>query len=136
MNRTVLAICVLIALLSQGAEGTAAGTQSKARRVVLTLPRVPAAQEAVWLSVRLGVLQRGWRVLVFSDDGQLLGAISPFAIPAGHKAGTYTLPLPENAVRRGRIAVRLVVEVMENVTRAPARSEVEDVRLVYVPVNH
>src|SRR5262249_14265298 len=135
MNRTVLATYVLIALLAPGAGATAAGTQSKARRVVLTLPRTPAAQEAVWLSVRLGVLQRGWRVLVLSDDGRLLGAISPFAIPAGNKAGTYTIPLPQDAVRHGRVAVRLAVEIMENVTRAPTRSEVEDVRLVYVPVN-
>jgi len=71
-----------------------------------------------------------------SDDGKLLGTIAPFAIPPGNKTGTYTIPLPEEAVRRGRVAVRLAVEVMENVTRAPTRSEVEDVQPVYVPVHH
>ena len=135
MNRTVLAACVLLVLLAPGVETAAAGTQSEARRVVLTLPRPPATSEVVWLSVRLGVLQRGWRVLVWSDDGQLLGAIAPFAIPPGDPAGTYTMPLPEHAVRGGRVVVRLVVEVMEHVTRAPMYSEVEDVQLVYVPVH-
>lgn len=135
MHRTAFTAFVLMALLALGADAIAAGTQSDAHRVVLTLPRAPAAPEAVWLSVRLGVLQRGWRVLVLSDDGKLLGVISPFAIPAGNKAGTYTIPLPENAVRHRRVVVRLVVEVREHVTRAPTRSEVEDVQLVYVPVS-
>lgn len=134
MSRAVLAACALIALLAQGAAAPAAVTPSSAGRTVLTLPRPPAAQEAVWLSVRVGVLQRGARVLVLSDEGALLGAISPFAIVPGHEAGTYTIPLPENAVRQGRVAVRLVVEDNQHATRAPAGGEVEDVGLVYVPV--
>ena len=130
MSRAMLAACALIALLAQGASvpATAAPT------TVLTLPRPPAAQEAVWLSVRVGVLQRGARVLVFSDEGTLLGAISPFAIPPGHEAGTYTIPLPENAVRDGRVVVRLVVEDRKHAARPATGGEVEDVGLVYVPV--
>ena len=134
MNRAVLAAYALLALLAPGAEATAAGTPSSARRIVLTLPRAPAAQEAVWLSVRVGVLERGVRILVLSDDGTLLGAISPFAISPGKEAGTYTIPLPENAVSQGRVAVRLVVEDREHVTRPATGGEVEDVGLVYVPV--
>jgi len=131
MKGRVLAACVLTALLAQGA--AAAGTPPSADRVVLTLPRPPAPNESVWLSVRLGALQRGARVLVLSDDGQLLGAISPFAIPPGQKAGAYTIPLPDNAVRDGRVAVRVVVEEREHVTRSSTHGEVEDVGLVYVP---
>jgi hypothetical protein len=130
----VLAACALIALLAQGAEAPAAVTPSGAARTVLMLPRPPAAQEAVWLSVRVGVLRRGARVLVFSDEGTLLGAISPFAIPPGKEAGTYTIPLPENAVRDGRVVVRLVVEEREHAARPATGGEVEDVGLVYVPV--
>jgi len=130
----VLAACALIALLAQGADAPAAVTPPNAPRTVLTLPRPPAAQEAVWLSVRVGVLQRGARVLVLSDDGTLLGAISPFAIPPGKEAGTYTIPLPQNFVRDGRVVVRLVVEEREHATRPATGGEVEDVGLVYVPV--
>jgi hypothetical protein len=130
----VLAACALLALLAQGADAPAAVTPSSAGRTVLTLPRPPAAQEAVWLSVRVGVLQRGARVLVLSDEGTLLGAISPFAIAPGKEAGTYTIPLPENSVRDGRVVVRLVVEDNQHAPRPPAGGEVEDVGLVYVPV--
>jgi hypothetical protein len=126
----VLAACALAALLAQGA---AASAPPAPDRIVLTLPRAPAATEAVWLSVRLGVLRRGARVLVLSDDGRLLGAISPFAIAPGDKAGAYTIPLPEGTVRDGRVAVRIVVEEREHVTRPSTRGEVEDVDLVYVP---
>ena len=134
MSRTMLAACALIALLAQSGDVPAAVTPSSAGRTVLTLPRPPAEQEAVWLSVRVGVLQRGARVVVFSDDGKLLGAISPFAIVPGKEAGTYTIPLPENSVRDGRVVVRLVVEDREHPTRPATGSEVEDVELVYVPV--
>ena len=134
MSRAVLAACALIALLAQGADAPAAVTPSSAGRTVLTLPRPPASQEAVWLSVRVGVLQRGARVLVLSDEGTLLGAISPFAIVPGHEAGTYTIPLPESSVRDGRVVVRLVVEDREHATRPATGGEVEDVGLVYVPV--
>jgi hypothetical protein len=130
VSRVVLAACALIALLAQGASVPA----TAAPATVLTLPRPPAAQEAVWLSVRVGVLQRGARVLVLSDEGALLGAISPFAIPPGKEAGTYTIPLPENSVRDGRVVVRLVVEEREHATRPATGGEVEDVGLVYVPV--
>lgn len=134
MSRAVLAACALLALLAQGADAPAAVTLPGAGRTVLTLPRPPAAQEAVWLSVRVGVLQRGARVLVLSDEGTLLGAISPFAIAPGHEAGTYTIPLPGNSVREGRVVVRLVVEEREHAMRPATGSEVEDVGLVYVPV--
>lgn len=132
MGGTMLAAYALTALLAQGA---VAGAPPGADRVVLTLPRAPATDEALWLGVRVGVLKRGARVLVLSDDGTLLGAISPFAIAPGQKAGTYTIPLPDKSVREGRVAVRVVVEEAEHVTRPPAPGEVEDIGLEYVRVS-
>jgi hypothetical protein len=134
MDSSALAAWALIALLAQGASAPTPATPSAERRIVLTLPRTPAAQEAAWLSVRVGVLPRGLRILVLSDDGKLLGSISPFAIAPGKEAGTYTIPLPDDAVKEGQVAVRLVVEE-RGVTRSPTGSEVEDVGLVYAPVS-
>jgi hypothetical protein len=128
----VLAAYALIVLLVHGTAVVPASA-APSGTTVLTLPRPPAANEAVWLSVRVGALQRGARVLVLSDDGAMLGAISPFAVPRGGQAGTYTIPLPDPAVRRGRVAVRLLVEE-RGVTRPAAGGEVEDVGLIYVPV--
>jgi hypothetical protein len=122
----------LIVLLICGATVVPASA-APSGTTVLTLPRPPAANEAVWLSVRVGVLRRGAKVLVLSDDGAILGAISPFALRPGREAGTYTIPLPDPAVRQGRVAVRLVVEE-GGVTRPATGGEVEDVALVYVPV--
>ena len=127
----MLAAFALTLLLAQGTAVPAAAPPPGT--TVLTLPRAPAANEAVWLSVRVGVLLRGAKVLVLSEDGALLGAISPFAIPPGGEAGTYTIPLPEPAAGQGRVAVR-IVEEERGVTRPATGDEVEDVRLVYVPV--
>jgi hypothetical protein len=129
----LLAACALIVLLVHGAAVVPASA-APSGTTVLTLPRPPAASEAVWLSVRVGTLPRGARILVLSDDGAMLGAISPFAVPRGGDAGTYTIPLPEGAVRGGRVAVRVVVEE-RGTTRPATGGEVEDVQLVYVPVS-
>ena len=131
MHLAPLAAYVLTTLLMQGS-GTA--TPPAAQRIVLDLPRAPVAEEAVWLNVRVGALARGARILVLSDDGTLLGAISPFAVVPGQEAGSYTIPLPESAVREGRVTVRLVVEGPRKATRPPMEGEVENVGLVYVPV--
>jgi hypothetical protein len=129
-----LAALVLAALLT-GAGPAPAVTPPGADRIVLTLPRPPAPGEAVWLTVRVGALGRGPRVLVLADDGTLLGVVSPFAIAPGRPAGTYTIPLPEHAVREGHVAVRVLVEERQGVTRAPARGEIEDLGLEYVRVS-
>jgi hypothetical protein len=133
MKRTAFAFALLA--LTAPAAGAAATPEDNARLVVLTLPRATHAHEAVWLRVRVGAIPRGMEIVVRSDSGKLLGSISPFAIPSKRAAGTYTIPLPENASHEGRIAVRLSVEVLGAQPRPPTTREVEEVKLVYLPVD-
>jgi hypothetical protein len=102
--------------------------------IELTLPRDAAADEAVWLQVHAGVLPHGADILISTDDGTLVGTVSPLTVPFGQDAGTYTVPLPDTAIANGRVLLHLAVEVPGASARAPRSGEVQSVELMYVPI--
>jgi hypothetical protein len=103
------------------------------RTMTLTLPRPPAAGEAVRVHVVAGVLPRGARVVVRLPDGQVAGSATPYGVRAGQPAGEYIIPLPKEATRTGKVKLCLAVEE-KGTTRAPKKGEIRKVELVTVPV--
>src|SRR6202035_5276727 len=76
-----------------------------ARSITLKLPhRVPQGG-SVWLEVAVGVVERGAEVEVATAAGRTIGVISPYAIQPGHEAGTYTVPLPPDAISHDHISL-------------------------------
>jgi hypothetical protein len=127
----------LLALLAHGgtplaqAEDTAA-----AREVTLTLPHPLAAGEIAWLVVELGRLSRGQEIDVNTASGKRLGTISPYGTHIGQAAGTFTLPVPPDAIHDGKITVRLSISGGGAPPRAPAAREVRRVTLTTAGVGH
>src|SRR4051812_35629656 len=66
--------------------------------LTLTLPRPPAADEALVLRLSVGVLPRNARVVVQTVDGEIAGTVAPYGVRPGRKAGEFTLPVPAKAV--------------------------------------
>lgn len=95
----------------------------------LKLSRALKAGETVVLQVRLGVLPRGREVEVTTDKGRALGTISPFGVPLGQAAGTYSLPVPAEVLVDGHVSVHLSVSLPANKKRKPTTEEVKSVRL-------
>jgi hypothetical protein len=121
MRRTLRAALALLAFLGAGAGvANAAG-----RDIVLA---APASGHALWLAVKVGRLARGKEIDVATADGRALGTISPYGIRAGSDAGTYTLPVPADAVQDGKLGIRLSVD-----ERAPTDDEVRSVTLSATP---
>jgi hypothetical protein len=123
MRRVVAAF----ALLMLPAQNVAAAL---AHELTLTLPHPIRAGETAWVEVRVGPLRRGEEIDVTTPSGRLLGVISPFAVRSGHEAGTYTLPVPRNAIRNGRIAIRLAITQPNRPPRAATAQEVRSVKLL------
>jgi hypothetical protein len=124
------ALAVAGVLLVGGAHGPDGGGAAPRDRVIeLTVPRQPAAGEAASLRVAAGVLPQGSRVLVRLADGELLGTIAPFGIRPGEKAGAYTIPLPERAVRGGTVTLHLTLELPDGASRSPTEKEIEGAEL-------
>lgn len=116
----------LLALLAQNAN--AAPAQQPAQEIVLALPHPLGAGETAFIEVQVGAIGRGREIGVTTASGQQLGVISPFGVRAGQDAGTYTLPVPNDAIRDGRVAIRLTIS-QQGAARAPTTQEVRSVTL-------
>ena len=90
----------------------------------LIMECVPGPTVKAWLQGQVGPLARGQQIVVTTADGRILGAISPYGVPSGAAAGTYTLPLPPDALQGDRIAVRLSLSQFGGPARSPTAQEV------------
>ncbi len=123
--QTFFATLISFALLVQtaGAPG---------RVVNLALPRSLTADEGVSLELKLGVLARGAEIVVETASGKLVGVVSPYGIRAGEEAGTYTVPLPPEAISNNRVSLRLIL-MQGREKRTPTTKQIKDVRLQITP---
>lgn len=98
------------------------------RTVNLVLPRALRAGESATLLVSVGVIPRSGEIEITTKSGKLLGVISPYGIRAGHESGTYTVPLPADAIDGRRVCLRVSLRANGKV-RAPTMKEVKRVRV-------
>ena len=106
------------------------------RVVTLAMPHALRAGEAVWIELKVGSIARGAEIEISTTAGQFLGVVSPFGIRSGEDAGTYTVPVPPNAISDNRLCLRLTLKTENNEKRAPTTKEVREVRLKIVPAAH
>jgi hypothetical protein len=121
--RPAAAALALVALLAQIANAASVSD------VTLVLPRQLRAGETAWIEVQVGPISRGREIDVTTDSGRDLGVISPFGVRVGQDAGTYALPVPADAIRDGRLSVRLTITQPGGPPRAPTDQEVRNVKL-------
>jgi hypothetical protein len=103
------------------------------RVVDLVLPRSLNEDEAVAVELTLGVLERGNEIRVETASGKLLGVISPYGIRSGQEAGTYTVPVPADAISDNRVSLRIILDRHRRGKRAPTAQEVRSVKLKIIP---
>jgi len=121
-----------IAALAAGLLAFATSARAEEAPVIeLAAPRAAAGSESVELAVTTGALPRGARLALSTENGEILGAVAPYA--PGSRSGTATVPVPRSAIVDGRL--RLRVEVLEPGAppRPPRPGEVQ--RLELVPRN-
>ena len=128
--RAVCAALLSLALLGHAAEG-ASGSAEARHAVTLTLSGAPDGRVA-FLVVTLGALPSGGEVEITGTDGKMLGSLSPYALRTGASAGTYTVPLPSDAVHNGQVTVQLSLRSGDT-ARAPTADEVKAVRAEWGP---
>ncbi len=119
---TLVATLVSFALLVQ------ITTAAPGRVVNLVLPRTLSANEVVWIELKLGAVQRGAEIEIETKSGKTLGVVSPHGIRSGDDAGTYTVPVPPDAISNKRLSLRLTLN-HGRAKREPTPKELKSVRL-------
>ena len=96
--------------------------------IELAAPRAAAGSESVELAVTTGALPPGARLTLSTENGEILGAVAPYA--PGSRSSTATVPVPRSAIVDGRL--RLRVEVLEPGAppRPPRPGEVQRLELM------
>jgi hypothetical protein len=105
--RRSLSIAALMASLL--ASTTSARVAEESPVIELAAPRAAAGSESVELAVTTGALPPGARLALSTENGEILGAVAPYA--PGSRSSTATVPVPRSAIVEGRL--RLRVEVLE-----------------------
>lgn len=100
-----------------------------AREMTLALPHALRKGETAWLLVEVGAIGRD-QIQLMTQDGRPLGTISQFGIRSGKPGGTYTVPVPAEALSNGRLVLRMSVMQSDRVPRAPTTKEVKSLRLL------
>ena len=96
--------------------------------IELATPRQAGRGDAVELQITTGPLPRGARLTLSTEDGESLGAVTPY--PPGRQSNTATVPIPRSAIVDGRLRLRLQVLEPGAPARAPQPGEVQRVELV------
>jgi hypothetical protein len=116
-----------LALLALVVPQRVAHAQRAGGEIVLDLPRAIGAGETAFVEIEVGAIGRA-QIEVTTDTGQPLGTVAPFGPRAGQTAGSFTLPVPSNAIRDGRVTLRLMVR-QGATRRPPTTDEVRGVKL-------
>lgn len=111
--------------------GTVAAGSSDYGVVELQTETAVRADDALQIQVTTGLLPRGARISVSTEDGRLLGAVTPF--PQGASETRATVPVPADAVAGRRLRIHLQVTGPAFAPRAPVKGEVTGLRLLQMP---
>lgn len=122
-----------IAVLAAGLIGlwTSTVAAQESRMIELSAPRSPGRGESVEIQITTGPLPRGARLILMTEQGEVLGAVTPLGLPGS--GSTATVPVPRAAIVDGRLRIRLQVIEPGASPRAPRAEEVQGVDLVLVP---
>jgi hypothetical protein len=126
-------LCIAVLVVGLAGLGTSTLLAEESAMIELAAPRQAGRGEAVQVQIAIGTLPRGARLVLSTENGEILGAVAPFGPPGGRASTVATVPIPRSAMVNGRLRLRLQVVEPGAPPRAPRRSEVERLDLVVVP---
>jgi hypothetical protein len=119
--RKGLSIPVLMTGLTGLLMSTLAAQES--RMIELSAPSALRSDESVELQITTGPLARGARLVVMTEQGEILGVVTPFNVPGTGTSNTATVPVPRTAMAGGRLRLRLQLIEQGAAPRAPRDDE-------------
>lgn len=99
-------------------------------KLTLTVPASANREKPMVLLVTVGRLPRNCRIVIQTEEGELVGVVAPFGAATGEAGVVHPVPLPEKlrAARKLSLAFSLQEKGSEG-KRAPTVTEVTSVTL-------
>src|SRR5262245_33687027 len=94
-------------------------TAQESRMLELVAPRALGRGESVEIQITTGPLAPGARLVVMTEQGEVLGQVTPFGVPGVGSGNTATVPVPRGAMVDGRLRLRLLLFERGAPPRAP-----------------
>ena len=124
-------IALLLAVLNGLWTGPLAAQEKSV--IELSAPRALAHNDAVEIQIATGPLPAGARLVVMTEQGEVIGAITPYGIPGTPGTSTATIPVPPTALVDRRLRLQLQVIQPGTAPRAPRTDEVRRIDLIVAP---
>ena len=124
-------IALLLAVLNGLWTGPLAAQEKSV--IELSAPRALTSSDAVEIQIATGALPAGARLVVMTEQGEVIGAITPYGIPGTPASSTATIPVPPTALVDRRLRLQLQVVQPGTSPRAPHADEVRRIDLIVAP---
>ena len=96
----------------------------------LSASREPAGDETIEVQIATGPLPAGAKIVVTTEQGEVLGAIVPYGLAGNAKGSTASIPVPPTVLVDRHVRLQLQVVQQGRPPRAPTTDEVRRVSLV------
>ena len=127
--RLVFSIALLFASL---ACVSVAAAQDR-KMTELLAPRDPGPNEAVRLKVITGPLPFGARLVVKTEQGDVVGSIMTYGVPGPNDTRSETFPVQSRNVVNKRLRLQVLIEAPGAMTRAATPEEIRGLDVMIVP---
>ncbi|MCA6106848.1 hypothetical protein [Bradyrhizobium cenepequi] len=124
---------LLIALVLASLAGVSNVSAQDRRMTEVLVPRDPGPNEAVRARVVTGPLPFGGRLVVKTEQGDVIGSIMSYGVPNPHDTRSETFPVPSRNVINRRLRLQVLVEAPGAMTRRATPDEIIKLEVTIVP---
>ncbi len=122
-----------IALLLASLAGAGLASAQDRKMTELLAPRDPGPKEAVRVNVDTGPLPFGDRLVVKTEQGDVIGSITSYGVPGPNDSRSESFPVQSRNVVNKRLRLHVLVEAPGAMTRVATPEEIRGLDVMIVP---
>ena len=122
-----------ITLLLASLAGVGMATAQDRKMTELLAPRDPGPNEAVRVKVETGPLPFGARLVVKTEQGDVIGSITSYGVPGPNDTRSESFPIQSRNVVNKRLRLQVLVEAPGAMTRNATPDEIRGLDIMIVP---
>jgi hypothetical protein len=93
--------------------------------------REPGENESMRLEVATGPLPYGSRLVIKTEQGDVVGSLSSYGIPGPRDTRSASFPVPPKALVNRRLRLQVQIEAPGAMTRSATADEIRELNVVF-----